>query len=171
MNLRRGYSDFGPWFRPCLWSGSCTSATSVLTTSAIGYVGPLAATGTSLNPARSASPSCRRSCSACCCLSVEYGRQPWGRPVLARAVIDSYLAHARNIGVSRRAGEMAVGRMLAELVPGFAKARTRNGSGPRAIHYAFPTLDECRRAFLEYLGLSQDEIDSFPWPMDIVAAA
>lgn len=95
--------------------------------------------------------------------------EPWDDTVLAQRVVDSYEAHARRTGVTRRANEMGVARKLFEFVPGLAKARTALGlkGFGKSIYYRFPSLEQCRRGFLEYLGLSPTEIDNYPWPTEI----
>lgn len=80
---------------------------------------------------------------------------PWATPVPVSIIRASF---AEFHGLKEMSElDSRIGRKLNEVFPPFKKSRNRAGDR-QEYRYAFPSLDECRRMFEEYIG---GEID---WP-------
>lgn len=82
---------------------------------------------------------------------------PWSAPVANSIIRHSY---AEYYGLKEMSGfDSSINRKLNEIFPHMKKSRKRN-RGQQEKHYQFPSMDECRRIFAEYLN---GEIE---WPED-----
>lgn len=90
------------------------------------------------------------------------GHGPWTDFVYADFLIDDYLEYTKNVGVSRRSNQTALGRFLQNIAPApWPRKRQKDrevvdeSGRPKKIRsyaYQFPPLDECRKWWDEKFG-------------------
>lgn len=66
----------------------------------------------------------------------------------------NYIKFCEHIGVRNRLPDSQLGKKLREMCPALARTRIPLGNGARPYHYIFPTLEECRAAFDELIGIT-----------------
>jgi hypothetical protein len=88
----------------------------------------------------------------------ESGDDKWQTVLYASALYDEYVTRAQQAGVNRKAMEMELADALKKMVPKAEHKRISIG-GVQARRWRFPSLEECRVAFDEYMNWT------YSWPI------
>jgi hypothetical protein len=91
----------------------------------------------------------------------------WEITVSTKEVVDSYMTHARQMGISRRAAETSLGMQLQQVVPRLSRNKVLCSAWvkvdenwvkepKRQYAYNLPPLEDCRSFFDDKMGVETD---------------
>jgi hypothetical protein len=86
--------------------------------------------------------------------------QGWQTLIRSAALYDAYVARSQQAGVSRKAMEMELAKALKRMLPPDTEHKPLPFDGGQARGWKFPPLEDCRKAFDEYMRWT------YSWPND-----